>query len=125
MKKRVLATISLCILLISIFSVMSSAANVDLLPSDYEAFSGTVTGKSAFFYGRNKETSHHWVYFESQYSRDGVTWHEDKTEYISIGSDCPITTTSSWTNSYSWRLRLNPTGAYKNCAAYGYIFRDT
>ncbi len=125
MKKRVLATIALCVLLISIFSVMSSAANVDLLPSDHEAFSGTTTGYSAFFYGRNKETSHHWVYFESQSSSDGTTWFPDVKRYIGIGSDCPITTTTSWSNACLWRLRLNPTGVYKNCAAYGYIFRNT
>ena len=125
MKKRVLATIVLCILLISMFSVMSLAANVDLYPDDYEAFSGSATGYSAFFYGKNKDTSKHWVYFESQYSKNGTSWFPDKTRYIGIGEDCPYTSTSSWTNACYWRLRLNPTGAYRNCAAYGYIFRDT
>lgn len=125
MKKRVLATIVLCILLISMFSVMSLAANVDLYPDDYEAFSGTATGYSAFFYGKNKDTSKHMVYFESQYSRDGRNWFSDVTKYIRVGEDCPLTVTTSWADPFYWRLRLNPTGAYKNCAAYGYIGRDT
>ena len=124
-KKRIISTIIASILLISVFPVVSFAATVNLIPSDYEAFSNSIQGKSALFYGRNKETSNHMVYFESQYSRDGVSWFQDKTRYIHIGEDCPLTVTTSWADPFYWRLRLNPTGAYKNCAAYGYIGRDT
>lgn len=120
--KKIIACIIALVIILSISILPVSAVSVDLLPNQYENYSNNVSAKQCRFKGTNNGTSSHMVYFHSQISTS-TGYKNNVTYYAHIGESFAWQKTESFSNNQTWRLRLNPTGLYKNCSGTGYIVK--
>lgn len=110
-------------MLISYLAICASAVSVDLYKDQDTVYSKTVLAKQCKMSGKNYNVSGHMVYFISQCRSTSGSYTDDVYKYVHIWDNFSGSLTTRLKTASYWRLKLTPTGLYKNCRASGTIVK--
>lgn len=124
MKRRVLAILlsGTVVLGSGIMATAATSATVTLKKTERSKTSASVGDSAAVrVYSRNYSTSAHKVKAITYGAVAGGSYVALETKTMEIGSIIDSHDVNGYSSDSSYCLTLNPTAAYKNCAAYGTI----
>ena len=123
MFKKLISVALVVLSMFSCFILSADAVSVDLYTDQATVISNVVSAKQCKMSGTNYEVSKHMVYFTAQCQSTSGNYTDDVYRYVHIGDSFSGVSTTSVSSSVNWRIKLNPTGVYKNCRATGTIVK--
>ncbi|MGN0654306.1 MAG: hypothetical protein ACI4KD_05250 [Oscillospiraceae bacterium] len=123
MFKKLISAVLVVITIFSCFIISAGAVSVDLYTDQTTVTSSAVSAKQCKMSGTNFSVSKHMVYFTAQCKSTSGSYTDDVYRYVHVDDSFSGVYTTSVSSSVNWRIKLNPTGIYKNCRATGTIVK--
>lgn len=129
MKKKILVSLFITPILVLLASVQVFAGNedlahcIELYPEQEYTYSASCKGVYKVIWGKNDSSSSQGVWFIAEVNKNNGSWREDQKAHVHLspGAAFGETTTTYYSETYRWRLKVDAYGPFKDCSAIGYI----